>query len=186
MVAKESEIILKSEWDIFINELQQSLKIVDDKLKKVKKYLDEAELGGYKDQIEPQHLVIATIRSKMQQDIEVKFPRVTFEDKEPLHVRDSAVDFYKAQLSKEKECNDNFKELAEMSEEELSSEGKRKLRAVANCPTESLIGGEMHPDAAKFVAMAAPKTPPGLPRGGGALFGLVAVGALLLMMKKKT
>ena len=196
LVAKESEIFMKSEWDIFMKELNDLLSQMKKHLTAVEEKLKQAKAGNYEADVKPAYDIIKGIHDNIKNDVEIRLPKIFVNEEEPLHVRDSFIDYYNAQLKFETECNSNFEELAKMSDElegnELSSEGKRKLQAVVNCPIKSEVGEKMHTDAAKFVDMATPlagmgaPAPPGKPGGYKLIIGILAVGAIFLATRKKS
>lgn len=170
IVEREPGIMLNTDFGAWKKELERELKCIQTEHNKMKEIEKQAKAAsgyimnrdGYADEIEPAVVHVNTLLLDAQDYLQIRLPGlITFDKYEPLYVRDDMVDIYKAQMKFEADCAQGFKDLATMTEElegtELSSEGRRKLAAVAACPLKSTLAKEdqtIPANAAEFIEKA--------------------------------
>ena len=157
-VQNQKEIIMQSDWDEFLKEIVAFGTQMSTILKRMEQKEKQAKAGGYSEEMAPLVSSVREIYNKIDDAHKIVLPKKWVNVKEPLTIRDSKIDFYNENVEFETECNKNFEELAKMTEvlegTELSSEGRRKLLAVVNCPVKSKVGLNMNSSAKKYIDMA--------------------------------
>lgn len=194
---KQSEIFMKSDWDEMMKEVGDIASRLGQIKTSVEGKQEQAKTGWFGGKMQPYTSRVQKLFRSVDDAYKLQLPRKFINRKEPLTVRDSFIDYYNAQVKFETQCNADFEELAKMSEElegtELSSEGRRRLVAVVNCPLKSEVGGAMNASAEKYVEMAknvkplvsmAP-SPPRKPGNQKMLIGLVALGIIALAARSR-
>lgn len=176
IMAKESEQILKKDYDQWMSSLKKKndeMSTILKQIEAIKKQGEDAKDGwldyikggyffsedGYADEITPalEHAKSIYLECKDIHDIRIP-NRITFDKREPFHVRDSEVDYYKAKIKFETECKKNFEDLSTMNVLvegcDFSNDAKRKLQAVASCTSKSEFETTYPANAQKYIDKA--------------------------------
>tara|TARA_B100001287_G_scaffold263271_1_gene253979 strand:+ start:2344 stop:3099 length:756 start_codon:yes stop_codon:yes gene_type:complete len=149
----------QKEWDILMTNLAEIDNNLDAELRKLEDLYEDGindvadgKIVGYSDKIKSALDEVQKYVDDLRDDRTYKLPKAWINENDPKEIRDSSlcIDEYNNGVGREERCYDTIEKLSKMNEQELQN-NKTLLHSVAGC---KLQGNKIHPETAKFVALA--------------------------------